>query len=972
MPLTVPTLDRQNLFMRAEDWTGVDSDGDGIPDWWIWLYFGNLSQTATNLDSQGNSLLYDYTNGLDPNVVAFTLSATNRYVNQSTAPLQIGLLAGTPSYYAVLINDTNPAGATWLSYPGPNLTANLGATDGVYAVSVGLRGLPPSAQQTWQTVQLTRDTLAPVVVITNPIVGVTPQPTIQLQGYSTKPLSAIRYDLSNALGMVTNQTGFVRSQYFDAALFAFTTNWIECYDIDLTNGVNTITLRVTDWAGNTTMTNFAITLDYSTATNPVVQVAWPPDGSRICADAFTCRGILDDPTATVTAQITDTNGSTSVVSGLVERNGNFWLEALPLSGGLNLLTIAVTNAAGLGTLTNLALIQSGLTLAMNPVPPEQLWQPTLSVTGAVSDAGATVSVNGAPGVNNGDGTWYALNVPSTPGGMAIFDLVGQSGGATALNNTNIDKPAQIVVTRYENDWTSSYTLNSGTGSGPQPRAAAAPYSEHYHLLWQEDVGTTAYDTITEPGLNCTTNYTWPADQDILGITAPSQNGVITRTCSPDVDPTGPPNPKLEHCNVATNEVGSAGTHVYTRTAQTTLTLLTGGKGQSHEQRLFQITGTAFAITNLIGLPGYMVSPTGVVMGALGPLRADGNLWVALQDNDTKDITDRVPATLPLDYYTFTASQIKYTLEISANGNDLSATTPEFCVGQKVNFQASFAPQLPGGVAASPVWSYSAQYVNDHYTDDSSGCEIYQVAPYWVVQNPTRAWFYGSGREVNAYCGIYCTFSNGQTAFVTARGKFQLYQPSIVQGGPFLGAPEVSINADRLVLGNYDSLIHSMSFGPGIRSAISGSEGLTQLISGSYVGRITRSMDGYELDNGNWAPFGTTVTIDPTQITAGPTNSVSFRDTPCVRLVGSQVAMDLAFKTYVRFRPDAGNPGDNIYVTLGVVTWGVTASASYRDGFWQVDAGSAASGPTYSANTGFPVWTKTFHNSLLKSLFYSLW
>ena len=41
LPFTVANLNRQNLFVRAEDWTGVDSDGDGIPDWWIWFYFGD-------------------------------------------------------------------------------------------------------------------------------------------------------------------------------------------------------------------------------------------------------------------------------------------------------------------------------------------------------------------------------------------------------------------------------------------------------------------------------------------------------------------------------------------------------------------------------------------------------------------------------------------------------------------------------------------------------------------------------------------------------------------------------------------------------------------------------------------------------------------------------------------------------------------------------------------------------------------
>lgn len=37
-PFTLPTLGRTNLFVRAEDWTGVDSDGDGVPDWWAWEY----------------------------------------------------------------------------------------------------------------------------------------------------------------------------------------------------------------------------------------------------------------------------------------------------------------------------------------------------------------------------------------------------------------------------------------------------------------------------------------------------------------------------------------------------------------------------------------------------------------------------------------------------------------------------------------------------------------------------------------------------------------------------------------------------------------------------------------------------------------------------------------------------------------------------------------------------------------------
>ena len=119
-----------------------------------------------------------------------------------------------------------------------------------------------------------------------------------------------------------------------------------------------------------TFTFASVKLDYTTATNPVVQVVWPQDGDEICASNFTCRGTLDDPTATVTAQITDTNGDSSVVNGVVGRDGNFWLENLPLNSGPNLLTVTVTNAAGLPTVTSLTVVQGTQTLTMDPVPPD--------------------------------------------------------------------------------------------------------------------------------------------------------------------------------------------------------------------------------------------------------------------------------------------------------------------------------------------------------------------------------------------------------------------------------------------------------------------------------------------------------------------------------------------------------------------------------------------------------------------------
>ena len=51
----VPTQNRQNLFLRAADCTGVTKNGNQTPEWWFWYYYGSagLNLSDTNLDSQG-------------------------------------------------------------------------------------------------------------------------------------------------------------------------------------------------------------------------------------------------------------------------------------------------------------------------------------------------------------------------------------------------------------------------------------------------------------------------------------------------------------------------------------------------------------------------------------------------------------------------------------------------------------------------------------------------------------------------------------------------------------------------------------------------------------------------------------------------------------------------------------------------------------------------------------------------------
>lgn len=70
MSFTVPVLDRTNsLYFFARDWTGVTSNGNTVPEWWLYYWYGvaglSLSDNAPDASGQ-QTLLYDFTHGINP------------------------------------------------------------------------------------------------------------------------------------------------------------------------------------------------------------------------------------------------------------------------------------------------------------------------------------------------------------------------------------------------------------------------------------------------------------------------------------------------------------------------------------------------------------------------------------------------------------------------------------------------------------------------------------------------------------------------------------------------------------------------------------------------------------------------------------------------------------------------------------------------------------------------------------------
>jgi len=323
---TNQVIEGTNMVSIGFHYVATDSNGNpletywqGIPDYladtngelgtWEMYYFGHLGlDPNASFDGLGNTVLYDYQNGLVPNNLSFQICFTNQYVNRTNAPLSLAIQSGLPYYWAVLLDNTNFAGASWTPYTSSNITANLGTNQGWHTVWVGLSA---GSQQAWNAVRLDLDLTAPILVVTN-ATNVT-IPMIQLQGYANEELAWLTYDLNNANGSISNQPGFMTGAIFDTNSFTYTNNSFKCFDLMLASGANTVTLHAADLAGNST--NFAVSfnLNYSNKLAPVVQLWWPQNGTQISGSSFTLRGTVDDPTVTLSAQITDSNGDTNVL-----------------------------------------------------------------------------------------------------------------------------------------------------------------------------------------------------------------------------------------------------------------------------------------------------------------------------------------------------------------------------------------------------------------------------------------------------------------------------------------------------------------------------------------------------------------------------------------------------------------------------------------------------------------------------------
>jgi hypothetical protein len=774
-------------------WLGIPdylADSNGALGAWEMCYFGHLGLDPNASDGQGHTLLYDYQNGLEPTNISFQISFTNQYVNLTHAPLSLAIQSGVPYYWAVLLDNTNFAGASWTAYTSSNITANLGTVQGWHTVWVGLSRQPAGAQQVWNAVRLDLDLTAPVLTVTNAL-NVT-IPMIQLQGYANEELAWLTYDLNNANGSISNQQALITGQFYDTNSSEVTTNYFQCYDVMLASGSNAVTLHAADLAGNAATLTTSIV--YLPSTNlPAVVLLWPQNGMQISGGNLTIQGQVSDPTATVAVTVSDTNGDTAAFSGLVGRDGTFWLENVSLYPGINSLALTLNDAVG-STTTNFTVIQSTVGLSVNGVQAGDT-----TVVGTMDTAGYTIWVNGVQ-ASQSNGLWIAqIAAVGAGGGMVEVTAIpdsdnngngtgsGGSGNPMSANSINVQAtvpPAQgVYVSSYHRNDQTHYNL-----SQLDQNLNTVWYNENWYdiMNWQNGPGGSENTFLYEDWLlwwPALYNITWPADSWPQSLPQGSQMFTLwydatnsPPTITTNLSVASPPVLPQEHCAIVQN-IDTNGS-VEQRTADAEVNLATGGPLGSTCQHLWLIMANATDVAT--GLP---IPYDQILIGAYGRLGTDGILYEVLADNAQDSITAKVPGNARFTWITGAAQPSPF---ITAGSIDLQASTPAFCVGQNVPFTLN----VPSGVTATNVqWSLGGTFVNAHTNavpggSEPNGSEVYFMnANLLKYQTVTNCWWISGGGNApatyQASVSFTMIFTNGEPPLSgQANGTFTMYRPTL--------------------------------------------------------------------------------------------------------------------------------------------------------------------------------------------------
>jgi hypothetical protein len=361
--------------------------------------------------------------------------------SQSVTLVVSGPPGGTMS---ILDGAAIPGSGTWV--PLVTTVIDFGPGEGTRFIWVGVRdaGNPPGEK--WTKLSITVDTTPPAISITSPTSTALQQPVLQLKGSANEAVSRVTYDVANALGTELDREGYLLPGQFNLQTTDFALRNFQCFDIPMAPGQNTVTLHVTDLAGNTTPYEAIYTFNpTSDSTPPHLTLTWPENGAKVSGNSFTLRGLVDDPTA----RITLAGAGFSPIEAFVDRDGHFQAVDVPLQEGVNHYTnLAWDAASNVSAPVSFAVQKSviELTVVDTSFAVDQASRiETASLSGTV-EPGYQVYVNGLP-ANTLAGAWSMSGVPAAPGTAPAVVVEARSGGGLveAAISRCLDVPPHVFL-----------------------------------------------------------------------------------------------------------------------------------------------------------------------------------------------------------------------------------------------------------------------------------------------------------------------------------------------------------------------------------------------------------------------------------------------------------------------------------------------------------------------------------------------
>lgn len=216
------------------------------------------------------------------------------------------------------------------------------------------------------------------------------------------------------------------------------------------------------------------------------------------------------------------------------------------------------------------------------------------------------------------------------------------------------------------------------------------------------------------------------------------------------------------------------------------------------------------------------------------------------------------------------------------------------------------------------------------------------------------------------CDWNITFDNGQALFVQQFGKLEVHRPTadkvagsdseprffwVETGAVYVtlsyGIPPVPLN---------DSGRGKLTYDVRVRSDFPGHGGITQIATLDYntsAFQVTDYVDGSEFYSSKQIFENSHTFLSPPTPYIPDVNDINLNDLPSIGLprFWGKLRLKGTFKDYVRFRPDGT---DNIYVTLGLVTWQMHAQSEAPNWELTVDEHPAPSEVDPSRDS-FPTW-----------------